>query len=108
MSRKTKNRPLRLTLTSYITALVVVVSLSILTISYLSSSRSLLGVSENMMAETSKGIFEKFSNLLRAAEDANEVISLLISNGTLDPSDGQRTMDLAAGLLSNNEGFSSV
>ena len=108
MSRKTKNRPLRLTLTSYITALVVVVSLSILTISYLSSSRSLLGVSENMMAETSKGIFEKFSNLLRAAEDANEVISLLISNGTLDPSDGQKTMDLAAGLLTNNEGFSSV
>lgn len=105
---KTKFQPLRFTLAAYITALVVMVSLSILTISYLSSTRSLLVVSENMMTETSKGIFQKFSNLLRAAEDANEVVSLLISNGTLDPSDGQRTMDLAAGLLSNNEGFSSV
>jgi adenylate cyclase len=68
----------------------------------------LLVVSKNMMAETSKGIFEKISTLLRAAEDANEIISLLISNGTLDPSNGQQTMDLAAGLLTNNEGFSSV
>ena len=108
MSEKTKFRPLRFTLAAYVTALVVVVSLSILTISYLSSSRSLLVVSKNMMAETSKSIFEKISTLLQAAEDANEIISLLISNGSLDPSDGQQTMDLMAGFLTNNNGFSSV
>jgi adenylate cyclase len=103
-----QSRPLRITLASYITTLVVLVSFSILAISYISSARSLLTVSENMMSETSKGIFQKFSNLLRAAEDANEVIGLLISSGTLEPRNGHSIMDLAAVLLINNEGFSSV
>lgn len=105
---KNKFRPLRLTLASSITALVVVVSLSILTMAYVSGTRSLLVLSENMTAETSKGIIEKFSNLLSSAEKANAVINVLVSKGTLDLNDGQRSMDLAAVLLSNNEGFSSV
>jgi len=103
-----KFRPLRLTLASSITALVVVVSLSILTMSYFSGTRSLLVLSENMTAETSKGIIEKIGNLLSSAEKANVVINLLISRGTLDLNDGQRVMDLAAVILSNNDGFSSV
>jgi len=91
-----------------ITALIIAVSLCILAISYYGSSRSLLVLSENMTAEISKGIIEKIDTLMSSAEKANGVVNLMIAHGDLDPTDGQRTMDVAAALVSQNEGFSSL
>lgn len=108
MKRTTKHRPLRVTLTVTITSLIIAVSLSILAISYYGTARSMLVLSENMTAEISKGIIEKLNTLLSSAEKANAVVNLMIAQGTLDPTDGQRTMDVAAALVSHNEGFSSV
>lgn len=106
--RSTKHRPLRFTLTVTITVIIVTVSLFILGISYYGSARSLLVLSENMTAEISKGIVEKINTLMSSAENANAVVNLMMTQGTLNPADGQRTMDVAAALVSHNEGFSSL
>lgn len=108
MKRTTKRRPLRFTLTTTITALIIAVSLSILALSYYGSAHSVLVLSENMTAELSKGVIEKLNALLGAAEDSNAVINLMVTQGTLDPTNGERTMDVAAALVSHNEGFSAV
>src|SRR5258708_39469132 len=108
VKRATKHRPLRFTLTVTITALIIAVSLSILAISYYGSARSLLVLSENMTAEISNGIIEKINTLMSSAENANAAVNLMITQGNLNPSDGQRNMDVAAALVSQNEGFSSV
>src|SRR5258707_10721220 len=100
-TRPAKHRPLRFTLTVTITALIIAVSLSILSISYYGTARSLLVLSENMTAEISKGIIEKINTLMNSAEKANAVVNLMIAQGTLDPTDGQRTMDVAAALVSH-------
>ncbi len=108
MKRTPKHRPLRFALTVTITSLIIAVSLSILAISYYGSARSLLTLSESMTAEISKGIIEKINALMRATERTNAVVNLMISKGALDPTDGKRAMEVLAGLVSNNEGFSSV
>src|SRR5215204_4388910 len=108
VKRTTKHRTLGFTLTMIMTALIIAVSLSILAISYYGSARSLLVLSENMTAEISNGIIEKINSLMSSAEKANAVVNLMITQGILDPTDGKRTMDVAAALVSHNEGFSSV
>jgi adenylate cyclase len=107
-TRLAKHRPLRFTLTVTITALIIAVSLSILAISYYGSARSLLVLSENMTAEVSKGIVEKINTVMNSAEKADAVVNLMIAQGSLDPTHGRRVMDVAAALVSQNEGFSSV
>ena len=69
--------PLRFTLTTIITLLIIAISFSIFTISYIGSANSLLLLSENMTNEVSKGIIEKIRNLLNSAERADSEIAFL-------------------------------
>lgn len=105
---RTQNRPLRFTLSVTITALIIAASLSILTISYYGSARSLLLLAESTTAKVSEGIIERIHSLLNSSERANASLKFMIEQGMLDPSDGERTMDVAAILVSQNDGISSL
>ena len=106
MSRK--SLPLRFTLTTAITAMIVLVAALIFVVSYIGSTRSLLLLSKNLTTEVSKSISEKLTALLDSAEKTNAEIAWLVSSKTIDADNGKALMDLAANYTVTNETFSNV
>jgi len=105
---KKKLFSLRLAISFTIISLIIIISISLIVISFIGSRDSVYYLTNNMMSEISKSIKDKTIKLFDTAEKTNQMLTNLITNNTLDLNNQPAILNMLKNIIIMNEDFSSI